>query len=190
MDAILNRALLLIRMAGPKRLSELGGTNHERWKNISKGAIRMGTEELGVLAGLYPQYALWLISGRVATEIGQACPDGAADGTLFVSEMVAPYRPKGNTSPLINFNPARTSDRARLLLKLIGPRKASRQGGDYDRWKSVSRGLVRVSADEIDVLAQLFPQYALWLASGNTAPEIGQSRPDYAVVGPPELPAP
>ena len=72
-----------------------------------------------------------------------------------------------------------SADRARILLKLVGPKKASAQGGDYERWRNVSKGAVRVSADEIDVLVQLYPQYALWLASGKTAPEIGQTSPEY-----------
>ncbi|MDT4827386.1 hypothetical protein FQZ97_607310 [compost metagenome] len=65
----------MVRLAGPKKLSQLGETNHERWKNISKGAIRMGTEEIGVLVKMYPQYALWLTSGNTAPEIGQTSPD-------------------------------------------------------------------------------------------------------------------
>lgn len=71
------------------------------------------------------------------------------------------------------------ADRARLLIKRLGPKKASEHGGDYDRWKSVSKGAVRVSTEEIDVLVHIFPQYALWLASGKTAPEVGQTSPEY-----------
>lgn len=72
-----------------------------------------------------------------------------------------------------------SADRARVLIKLLGPKKASEQGGDYERWRNVSKGAVRVSADEIDVLVKIYPQYALWLASGQIAPEIGQTSPDY-----------
>ncbi|ENY9928011.1 DNA-binding protein [Pseudomonas aeruginosa] len=72
-----------------------------------------------------------------------------------------------------------SADRARLLIKQIGPKKVSLHGGDYERWKSVSKGAIRVSTEEIDVLVKIYPQYALWLASGNTAPEIGQTSPDY-----------
>jgi hypothetical protein len=72
-----------------------------------------------------------------------------------------------------------SSDRARALIKLVGPKRASEQGGDYERWRNVSKGAVRVSADEIDVLVKIYPQYALWLASGKIAPEIGQTSPDY-----------
>lgn len=71
------------------------------------------------------------------------------------------------------------ADRARLLIKKLGPKKASTYGGDYERWKSVSKGAVRVSTEEIDVLVEIFPQYALWLASGKTSPEIGQTSPEY-----------
>lgn len=71
-----------------------------------------------------------------------------------------------------------SADRTRALLKKIGPKKASEHGGDYERWRNVSKGAVRVSADEIDVLVEIFPQYALWLASGNVAPEIGQTSPE------------
>ncbi len=66
------------------------------------------------------------------------------------------------------------------MIKKLGPKKASEIGnGDHDRWKSVSKGAVRVSTDEIDVLVKVYPQYALWLASGQIAPEIGQTSPDY-----------
>lgn len=72
-----------------------------------------------------------------------------------------------------------TSDRARLLLKTIGPKKASEAGGDYERWRNISKGAIRVSADELDVLVKLFPTYALWLVTGKVAPEIGQTSPEY-----------
>lgn len=66
------------------------------------------------------------------------------------------------------------------MIKKLGPKKASEMGnGDHDRWKSVSKGAVRVSTDEIDVLVKVYPQYALWLASGQIAPESGQTSPDY-----------
>ncbi|WP_271408806.1 DNA-binding protein [Pseudomonas sp. Q1-7] len=66
------------------------------------------------------------------------------------------------------------------MIKLLGPKKASELGGgNHDRWRSVSKGAVRVSTEEIDVLVKVFPQYALWLASGQIAPEIGQTSPSY-----------
>jgi hypothetical protein len=75
MEDIKDRVALLVRMARPKVLSQLGGTNHERWKNIRKGAIRMGTDEIAVLVKMYPQYALWLASGNTAPEVGQTSPE-------------------------------------------------------------------------------------------------------------------
>lgn len=65
------------------------------------------------------------------------------------------------------------------MIKLLGPKKVSDlSNGDHNRWKSISKGAIRVSTEEIDVLVEIFPQYALWLASGNVAPEIGQTSPE------------
>ncbi|PAU65547.1 DNA-binding protein [Pseudomonas sp. PIC25] len=75
MDEILDRAIQLLRMMGPKKLSQLGETSHERWKTISKRAVRMNTEEIDVLVKIYPQYALWLASGQIAPEFGQTSPE-------------------------------------------------------------------------------------------------------------------
>ncbi|HBP4637625.1 DNA-binding protein [Pseudomonas aeruginosa] len=73
-----------------------------------------------------------------------------------------------------------SADRARLLIKQIGPKKLSQLSNtDHSRWLNVSKGAVRVSTDEIDVLVRAFPQYALWIASGQIAPECGQTSPSY-----------
>jgi hypothetical protein len=73
-----------------------------------------------------------------------------------------------------------SADRARLLIKLIGPKRASEVGGgNHDRWRSVSKGAVRVSTEELDVLVKIYPQYALWLASGEINPSSGQTSPEY-----------
>lgn len=73
-----------------------------------------------------------------------------------------------------------TADRARLLIKKIGPKKLSQLSEtEYSRWLNVSKGAVRVSTEEIDVLVKAFPQYALWIASGEMIPERGQTSPEY-----------
>lgn len=73
-----------------------------------------------------------------------------------------------------------SADRARSLIKTVGPKKLSQMSEtDHSRWLNVSKGAVRVSTDELDVLVKIYPQYALWLASGQIAPEAGQTRPDY-----------
>ena len=75
MDSVKDRALQLIRVVGPKRLSEKGGKNYDRWRNISSNKIRIGTEEVGILADAFPEYALWLVSGRVEPENGHRSPE-------------------------------------------------------------------------------------------------------------------
>ena len=41
-----------------------------------------------------------------------------------------------------------------------------------------AKAIARVSTEEIDVLVNIYPQYALWLANGQIAPKIGQTSPD------------
>ncbi|WP_312913459.1 hypothetical protein [Stutzerimonas nitrititolerans] len=36
-----------------------------------------------------------------------------------------------------------------------------------------------MSTEELEALLKLFPQYTLWLGSGQIAPEIGQTSPEY-----------
>lgn len=74
MESSADRARVLIKTVGPKRLSQLSDTEHSRWLNVSKGAVRVSTEEIDVLVKLYPKYALWLASGQIAPEIGQTSP--------------------------------------------------------------------------------------------------------------------
>lgn len=52
-------------------------------------------------------------------------------------------------------------------------------GIDRYRWGNIRNGKARVSDAEIDAVVKLFPQYALWIASGEIAPECGQTSPDY-----------
>lgn len=52
-------------------------------------------------------------------------------------------------------------------------------GIDRYRWGNIRNGKARVSDAEIDAVVQLFPQYALWLVTGKTAPECGQTSPEY-----------
>ena len=52
-------------------------------------------------------------------------------------------------------------------------------GIDRYRWGNIRNGKARLSDAEIDAVAKLFPQYALWLISGEVAPEAGQTSPEY-----------
>ncbi|MBE7375273.1 DNA-binding protein [Pseudomonas sp. AL-54] len=75
MDSFRDRALRLMRVVGPERLSEKGSKNYDRWRNISSEKIRIGTEEIGILADSFPEYALWLVSGRIEPEHGHRSPE-------------------------------------------------------------------------------------------------------------------
>jgi len=50
-------------------------------------------------------------------------------------------------------------------------------GIDRYRWGNIRNGKARLSDAEIDAVVTLFPQYALWIASGQVAPECGQTSP-------------
>lgn len=52
-------------------------------------------------------------------------------------------------------------------------------GIDRYRWGNIRSGKARLSDAEIDAVVKLFPQYALWLVSGEVAPECGQTSPAY-----------
>ena len=52
-------------------------------------------------------------------------------------------------------------------------------GIDRYRWGNIRNGKARISDAEIDAVVKLFPRYALWIASGQIAPECGQTSPAY-----------
>lgn len=52
-------------------------------------------------------------------------------------------------------------------------------GIDRYRWGNIRSGKARISDAEIEAVAKSFPGYALWLISGQIAPECGQTSPDY-----------
>lgn len=49
----------------------------------------------------------------------------------------------------------------------------------WSRWKNLRHRKARISTEEVEVLVKLFPSYALWIASGQVAPEAGQTSPEY-----------
>lgn len=103
---------------------------------------------------------------------------------IALGANIAPYCRREQHLPpnkeKINIYMESSGDRARLLIKMYGPKRISTESGtDHNRWKSLSKGAVRISTEEIDVLVKIYPQYALWLASGKVAPEAGQISPNY-----------
>lgn len=75
MRTIQDRARMVIDQAGFDRLVREGSIGYSRWQSVRYKAIRMSTEELEVLQRLFPEYSLWLISGKVAPECGQRSPE-------------------------------------------------------------------------------------------------------------------
>lgn len=74
-DSAEDRALLLMNRASLKDLAEPGSSDYVRLQNIKRGRARMGVAEAELLAKQFPQYALWLITGNIAPEIGQTSPE-------------------------------------------------------------------------------------------------------------------
>ena len=63
--------------------------------------------------------------------------------------------------------------------KLTAKRLEQISGIDRERWYALRRGSRRVNEDDIKVIVEVAPEYALWLVSGNIAPECGQTSPEY-----------
>ena len=74
LDTIQGRARSLIDIAGMDTLVREGSIGYSRWQSVRYKDIRMSKEELEVLEKLYPQHALWLISGRTVSEYSQTKP--------------------------------------------------------------------------------------------------------------------
>jgi len=51
------------------------GIDRYRWGNIRNGKARLTDAEIEAVLRLFPQYALWLVSGTIAPEIGQTSPE-------------------------------------------------------------------------------------------------------------------
>lgn len=76
-------------------------------------------------------------------------------------------------------------DRVRALVDRTGlDELVKRTEISGTRWRTVRYDKrTRISTQEVEALVRLYPQYALWLASGQVAPEVGQTRPDVDKVG-------
>lgn len=53
-------------------------------------------------------------------------------------------------------------------------------GIDREKWYALRGGKRRVNEDDIQGILSITPEYALWLVTGNIAPEAGQTSPSYA----------
>lgn len=72
-------------------------------------------------------------------------------------------------------------DRVRLLVDKTGVDQLVKLTEiTSTRWRTVRYDKrSRIGAKEVEALASIYPQYALWLASGAISPESGQTSPEY-----------
>lgn len=72
-------------------------------------------------------------------------------------------------------------DRVRTVASIAGMDRLVRETPiGSNRWRTVLYNKdVRISTLEVEELSRLFPAYRWWLISGEIAPEIGQTSPEY-----------
>lgn len=58
-----------------KKLEELSGIDREKWYALRKGGRRVNEDDIRVIVEIAPEYALWLVSGKIAPESGQTSPE-------------------------------------------------------------------------------------------------------------------
>jgi len=51
------------------------GIDRYRWGNIRNGKARLSDAEIEAVVKVFPQYALWLVTGTIAPECGQTSPE-------------------------------------------------------------------------------------------------------------------
>ncbi|MCU9947905.1 helix-turn-helix domain-containing protein [Pseudomonas sp. PDM13] len=68
-------AILEHKKLTAKKLEELSGIDREKWYALRKGGRRVNEDDIKVIVELAPEYALWLVSGKIAPESGQTSPE-------------------------------------------------------------------------------------------------------------------
>lgn len=63
--------------------------------------------------------------------------------------------------------------------KLTAKKLEELSGIDREKWYALRKGGRRANEDDIESMVKIHPQYALWLVSGQIAPESGQTSPEY-----------
>jgi hypothetical protein len=63
--------------------------------------------------------------------------------------------------------------------KLTAKKLEELSGIDREKWYALRNGKRRANEDDIEAIVIIAPEYALWLASGQIAPEVGQTSPEY-----------
>jgi len=68
-------AILEYKKLTAKKLEELTGIDREKWYALRKGGRRINEDDINAIVELAPEYALWLVSGKIAPESGQRSPE-------------------------------------------------------------------------------------------------------------------
>ncbi len=76
---IKERVITVLKHSGLKlpQLEQLTGISRYTWSNLKNPAKsrEVKAEEIEAVVKLYPQYALWIVSGNVHPECGQTSPE-------------------------------------------------------------------------------------------------------------------
>lgn len=76
---IKERVITVLKHSGMKlpQLEQQTGISRYTWSNLKNPAKNreIKAEEIEAVVGLYPQFALWIVSGNIAPESGQVSPD-------------------------------------------------------------------------------------------------------------------
>ncbi|WP_083251723.1 MULTISPECIES: helix-turn-helix domain-containing protein [Pseudomonas] len=84
---IKERVITILKSSGIRlpELEERTGISRYTWNNLKNTARKreIKAEEIEAIVKLFPQYALWVVSGEIAPEAGQISPEySEADSSL------------------------------------------------------------------------------------------------------------
>lgn len=73
------------------------------------------------------------------------------------------------------------NERVRTVASIAGMDRLVRETPiGSNRWRTVLYNKdVRISTAEVEELGKLYPNYRWWMISGETAPQMGQTSPEY-----------
>lgn len=57
-----------------RKLEELTGVDREKWYALRNNKRRVNEDDIEGILSITPEYALWLVSGKIAPESGQTSP--------------------------------------------------------------------------------------------------------------------
>ncbi|MCP8467914.1 helix-turn-helix domain-containing protein [Pseudomonas sp. ZM23] len=56
-------------------LEKLTGIDRSNWYSLRNGRRRANEDDIAAIAEAFPEYAYWLVTGKLAPSIGQTSPD-------------------------------------------------------------------------------------------------------------------